>query len=173
MRDLTGPKLIRHAAGQDTQTEATPVSFDQLPLADAIKTVHGNGSRQLAVFSDPNCIYCKQLEPELAALNNVTIYTFLVPFQGDARPIAIWCAADRARAWRQWMLQGEAGTQKPDTQCDHPIARNLTLARRLGVQGTPTLFWNDGTRTDGYADRRALQARLNTAAQPYPVEKQP
>jgi thiol:disulfide interchange protein DsbC len=31
------------------------VDFASLPLADAIKVVKGNGSRKMAVFSDPNC----------------------------------------------------------------------------------------------------------------------
>ena len=182
MRDITGPKIAQRT-GQDgrAQTEsvsAAPVPLDQLPLADAIKTVRGNGQRKLAVFSDPNCVYCKQLEPELAGLDNVTVYTFLVPFQGEARPIAIWCAADRERAWRHWMLQADASLMKPDARCDHPIARNLELARRLRVQGTPTMIWADGSRTDGYVGRSVLEARFAevakvAAAQPVKTEKRP
>lgn len=161
MRDMTGPKLAAAAPA----TPAGPASAEridvaQLPLADAIKTVHGNGLRKLVVFSDPGCGYCRQLEPEIARLEDVTVYTFLVPFQGAAKPVAIWCAADRAMAWQRYMLQGDStllGTQA----CDHPLERNLTLARRLGVQGTPTLFWADGSRTDGYVGREVLEARLS------------
>jgi thiol:disulfide interchange protein DsbC len=164
MRDLTGPKLAAAApARSSTHTEPGKIDFAHLPLSDAIKTVHGNGRRKLAVFSDPGCGYCRQLEPELARLDDVTIYTFLVPFQGAATPIALWCAADRAQAWQRYMLQGDSsllGTQ----ECDHPIERNLALARRLGVQGTPTLFWADGGRTDGYVGHAALDARLKQAA---------
>lgn len=87
-----------------------------------------------------------------------------MPFQGEARPVAIWCSADRERAWRQWMLQADASLQQPTASCEHPIARNLELARRLGVQGTPTLIWADGTRTDGYVGRQVLEARLAEAA---------
>jgi len=168
MRDITGPKIAQRG-GQDgqAQTESAPaasIAFDQLPLADAIKSVRGNGQRKLAVFSDPNCVYCKQLEPELAGLDNVTVYTFLVPFQGEARPIAIWCAADRERAWHQWMLQGDASLLQAGAHCDHPVGRNLELARRLGVQGTPTLVWADGSRTSGYVGRSMLEARLTEAA---------
>jgi len=165
MRDLTGPKLA--AAAPATTTAATTtiekVDFSQWPLADAIKTVHGNGQRKVAVFSDPGCGYCRQLEPELARLEDVTVYTFLIPFQGAVNPVAIWCAADRALAWQRFMLQGDnslLGTQA----CDHPIERNLALARRLGVQGTPTLFWADGSRTDGYVGHEVLEARLNRAS---------
>ncbi|UEC01774.1 DsbC family protein [Burkholderia vietnamiensis] len=177
MRDITGPKLAQHATSQPAQADATssvPVDFEQLPFADAIKTVRGNGQRKVAVFSDPNCIYCKQLEPELAGLDNVTVYTFLVPFQGEGRPISIWCATDREKAWRQWMLQGDASQQNATTRCEHPIGRNLALARQLGVQGTPTLFWADGSRTDGYVGRSVLEARLAAIdAHTSSVEKQP
>jgi thiol:disulfide interchange protein DsbC len=163
MQDLTAPKLAqRLPAGelQEIAPEPTPVSFDALPLVDAITTVRGNGKARLAVFSDPNCVYCRRLETELAQLQDVTIHTFLVPFQGEARPVAIWCAGNRARAWERWMLHGDASLQQAGAACAHPVGRNLALARALRVQGTPTLFWSDGTRTDGYVELAALQAKL-------------
>jgi thiol:disulfide interchange protein DsbC len=168
MRDVTGPKLaaggVAQVASPSTESPtASPVSFDEMPWSDAIKTVHGRGTRRVALFSDPNCIYCKRLEPELAGIDDVTVYTFLVPFLGEERPIAVWCAADRERAWQQWMVQGEASLLRPGAACENPIARNLALARRLGVQGTPTLFWSDGSRTDGFVGRSVLEARLAEA----------
>lgn len=174
LHDLTGPKLARangvngtRGSGPESmRTAAAPVAFDRLPLSDAIKTVRGNGQRQVAVFSDPNCPYCKQLEPELAGLDNVTLYTFLVPFQGEAKPIAIWCAGDRAAAWQRLMLHGDASALNTGAACDHPIARNLALAHQLGVQGTPTLIWADGSRTEGFVGRAVLEARLAQIASP-------
>ena len=180
LRDITGPKLARADSvngAQGSASETAPVRFDQLPLSDAIKTVHGNGQRKAAVFSDPNCPYCKLLEPELAALDNVTLYTFLVPFQGEAKPIAIWCAGDRAAAWQRLMLHGDDSALKTDAACDHPIARNLALAHQLGVQGTPTLIWADGSRTEGFVGRAVLEARLAQISSPTTpqatAEKQP
>ena len=185
LRDITGPKLAqansanaaRGSAPETARTAAAPVRFDQLPLSDAIKTVRGNGQRKVAVFSDPNCSYCKQLEPELASLDSTTIYTFLLPFQGEAKPIAIWCAADRAEAWQRLMLHGDDSTLKTDAACDHPIARNLALAHQLGVQGTPTLIWADGSRTEGFVGRAVLEARLAQITSPTTpqatAEKQP
>lgn len=181
LKDLTGPKLAtasrsatgdpRHPASQEVRKEApptlaAPVAFDQLPLADAITTVRGNGQRRVAVFSDPGCSFCRQLEPALASLDNITIHTFLLPFQGQARPMAIWCAADKVQAWHRYMLQGDTSLlSTATTPCDHPLDRNLALAQRLGVQGTPTLIWADGSRTDGLIDRQALEARLQLLAQ--------
>ena len=185
LRDLTGPKLAqansvngaRGSTQETVRTAAAPFRFDRLPLSDAIKTVRGNGQRKVAVFSDPNCPYCKQLEPELAGLDNVTLYTFLVPFQGEAKPIAIWCAGDRAAAWQRLMLHGDASALNTGAACDHPIARNLALARQLGVQGTPTLIWADGSRTEGFVGRAVLEARLAQITSPTTpqatAEKQP
>ena len=181
MRDLTGPKLVAAAAAQGAVQGAGPdgiaaqsvssvgsLVFDQLPFEDAIKTVRGTGRRRIAVFSDPGCSYCRRLEPELAGLDDVTIYTFLLPFQGQARPVAIWCAADREQAWHRFMLQGDASMLSVASACDHPVDRNLALAHRLGVQGTPTLVWADGSRTDGYVDRAVLEARLRQVAEVRP-----
>ena len=169
MRDLTGPKLAASTnAASPPTAQATPekVAFDQLPLADALKTVHGNGRRKVVVFSDPGCPYCKRLETELAALQDVTIHTFLVPFQGSELPMAIWCANDREQAWQRYMLDGDQTqlqTQLASQPCANPLERNLALARRLGIQGTPTLIWTDGSRTDGYVGREVLQDRLARA----------
>jgi thiol:disulfide interchange protein DsbC len=191
MRDLTGPKLAQRAgdgratsetAGATAQQDAAPpVSFDQLPLADAISVRRGNGKRHVAVFSDPSCGFCKRLEAELATLDDVTVHTFLVPFLGEARPVAIWCAEERNHAWHQWMLRGDASAQRPNARCENPVARNLSLARALRVAGTPTMFWADGSRTDGYIDRSVIQSRLEGAAKaarpvavaPHKRERQP
>jgi thiol:disulfide interchange protein DsbC len=165
MTDMTGPRLLAAARAEPVAAEtasAATIAFGSLPIADAITTVRGNGRRQLAVFSDPGCSFCRRLEPELDGLDDVTIHTFLLPFQGMARPVAIWCAADRAQAWRQAMHDGAA--LPTATSCEHPIERNLALARQLGVNGTPTVLWADGTRTEGFVTRAVIEDRLARAA---------
>lgn len=160
-QDLTGPKL---AAAEREEARALVVPFKSLPLEDAIKTVRGDGSRVLAVVSDPLCPYCRRLEPELGKLDNVTIYTFLVPFKGDAAPMAIWCAEDRAKAWQQFMLGEDESVIRRQGECANPLQRNLALAQRLRVNGTPTLIFADGSRIAGYTAAAAIEARLRARA---------
>ena len=76
------------------------IDFKTLPLQDALKTVKGNGKRQLAVFSDPNCPYCKTLEASLNELNDVTIYTFMFPIKPQSVQSSkqVWCADQREHA---------------------------------------------------------------------------
>ena len=82
-----------------------------LDAKDAIK--FGKGSRKVYVFSDPDCQYCKQLEPELAKLQNAEVFVFMFPLVAlhpNSRVVAesIWCQKDRATAWRRYFLDDVA-----------------------------------------------------------------
>lgn len=137
------------------------VAFDSLPLERAIKQVKGDGSRQLAVFEDPNCGYCKQLHQTLRDVDNVTVYTFLFPIltpDSTTKSRDIWCASDRAQAWKDWMIDGKAA---PEAKCDTPIEANLALGRKLNIQGTPALFFSDGSRVNGALPLDALKKKLD------------
>jgi len=147
------------------------IDFGQLPLQDAIKTVRGNGSRILAVFSDPDCPYCRRLEPELAKVNDVTVYTFLMPLtqlhpEARAKAIAVWCAADRVDAWAKLMLGGETPA---NTDCAHPVDRNIALGERLQINGTPTMIAADGRIMPGAAGAAQIEAWLAMGRSPIPA----
>ena len=157
LQDVTGPKIAR---AQAKQGEPPAIDIGTLPLQDAIKTVRGTGERMLVVFSDPACPYCQRLEPELAKLKDVTVYTFLLPFQGAQTPAAIWCAPDRQQAWQRYMSAPDRALPAPSATCEHPLDRNLALARRLDVNGTPAVLFADGSRLNGYAQAPELDARL-------------
>lgn len=142
-RDLTAERMEKQQR----------IDFSQLPLGDAIKTVRGKGERVLVVFSDPDCPYCKRLEAELDKLDNVTLYIFPYPLEGlhpEAvdKAVAVWCAPDRARAWADLMKTGKVPAKR---DCENPIQRNIQLAQRLGINGTPTMVSADGRMLPGAA----------------------
>jgi thiol:disulfide interchange protein DsbC len=154
-RDLTAERESRRHS----------VDFSKLPLADAIPEVRGKGTRKLAVFSDPDCRYCRQLEGELKTLDDVAIYRFLLPLaslhpEARSKAVAIWCASDRLKAW-QGLLQGMAPTGNPD--CAHPIDRNIALANELQIFGTPTLIAGDGRLMPGMASAAEIERWLGAA----------
>lgn len=138
-------------------------SFSSLPLNLAIKTVKGDGSRVMAVFEDPNCPYCKKLHATMKNVDNVTVYTFLLNILSDDSTVKgrnIWCAADRSKAWEQWMDEGKAA---PAANCATPNDQVIALARKLHVMGTPTVYFYDGTRTITGFDVATLNARLDAS----------
>lgn len=124
--------------------------FDRLPLQDAFTIVRGKGERRLAIFVDPNCGFCKRYEQELATLDNVTLHVFLYPILGPDSQVKsehIWCAADKGKAWEDWMLRGVRPTP---AQCDTTaLTRNVAFGRDHRISGTPTTFVASGARLTG------------------------
>jgi thiol:disulfide interchange protein DsbC len=155
-RDLTAMRL----------ETLNKVEFGQLPLQDAIKVVRGNGSRVLAIFSDPDCPHCKNLEMSLIALNNVTIYTFLYPLAqlhpaARDKAVAVWCSANKAQAWENLMVRNQLGKPSGQDKCNHPIDRNIALGNKLGINGTPMIIAADGRQLPGALAADRLDAWLN------------
>lgn len=146
----------------ERQAEANKLDFDSLPLKDAIKKVKGDGSRRMAVFTDPDCPYCKRLEGELAKMDNVTIYIFPYPLEQlhpDAvrKSVAIWCAKDNVKAWDDFMLKG---VLPPDGKCANPISKIIEFGQKLGINGTPTIIMGNGRKVSGALPVDKLEASL-------------
>jgi len=151
---------------RERMDKLTEVKWDSLPLGNAIKVVKGNGSRKLAVFSDPDCPYCRKAEAEFAKLDDITIYNFAypLPMHPDAGRKAklVWCSKDRAKAWQDLMLKGTLPNGKAD--CDNPIDENLALGAKLRIDGTPAIIFPNGKRIPGYVDAKRLEAMLDGMA---------
>lgn len=147
---------------RERMNQLTAIKFDKLPLEQAFKQVHGNGKRRMATFEDPNCGYCKRLAKELAKIDNVTIYTFLVPVLGpdsEKKSQQIWCAADPVKTWNDWMIDNKA--PKNTASCDTSVIRkNGELAEKLKVRGTPALFFESGERIPGYIAQDVIEQKL-------------
>lgn len=149
---------------QERETALKAFDYDKLPLRDAVTWSRGNGSRQLVVFADPNCSYCRKFETLLGDVPNVTVHTFLIPILGDdsaAKARAIWCApvAKRGVIWRRWMVDAIAPPAAP--ACDtSALDRNLALQQRHGIVGTPSLVFRDGERVSGVMTSMALEKKF-------------
>lgn len=145
----------------------TAFDFSKLPVKDAIVIKQGRGTRKMAVFTDPNCGYCKRFERDLANLKDVTIYNFLYPILGPdstTKSRDIWCAKDPGQAWRDWMLNGRLPSSAP-ARCDFTaLDRNTELGRRHRVQGTPAAVFEDDSRLPGAVPAEQLEKQLAQAA---------
>lgn len=162
--------LFGHLYDMQTQRDLTVerkdtlarIDFAALPLADAVREVRGTGARTFAIFSDPDCPYCRRLEAEIKNLSDVTLYTFLMPIaslhpEARSKAIAIWCAPDRVEAWHTLMWRDE---KIPAQECAHPVDRNVALGERLGINGTPTLVAADGRVLPGAASLAQIESWL-------------
>lgn len=148
------------------QAELSKINFSDLPLDVAVKNVRGKGTRVIATFEDPNCGYCKQFAKELTKVDDVTIYTFLLPIlsaDSSNKADAIWCSADRGKAWTDLMVNNKAPASAA-AKCTAPSAKVKELAQKYGINGTPTIFFSNGLRVPGYMPAAKLEEMLKTAA---------
>lgn len=158
----TGANLTR-----ERERKFGAIKWASLPFDDAISIVRGNGRRKIAVFSDPNCPYCKRFEKDLARLGDSTVHVFLYPVikpESLVQTKAVWCAADRAQAWRDLMLRDLQPTAKPD--CATPVEKLVALGHRLGANSTPTWFVETGERYSGALALDDLRKILDEASPP-------
>jgi len=160
-------EIIEIATGKNIteqkQADLNRIKWSELSPTNALKVVRGNGNRQLAVFSDPNCGYCKRLDKSLQQLDNVTVYTYLIPIlsaDSAQKSKQIWCSADPQKAYIDWMINGIAPSGKSD--CTTPLDKNMAFAKTYGITGTPTIFFTDGSRFPGAVQITDIEKKFSS-----------
>ena len=114
-----------------------------LPLDKAVKI--GNGKKVVIEFTDPDCPYCRKASEFFIKRTDVTRYVFFAPL---AHPAAInkiqyiLGAEDKARVYDEMMHGMEIPKSAPAVKDDiKALAQeHMALAKKMGVQGTPTFF---------------------------------
>ncbi len=151
---------------EEKKLKAMAFPFDQLPFDLAIKKVKGDGSRKVAVFSDPDCPFCRRLEKDLEKVTDVTIYIFLFPIEqlhpkAPEMARAIWCAPDRAKAWDEYMLKN---VLPKSAKCDTPVDKLVAFGQSKKINGTPTIFFADGKRVPGAIPAERFEELLSKSS---------
>jgi len=129
------------------------VDWSTLPLRNAVISGDRNGT-PVAVFTDPDCPFCRDLEKELLKVKGIKFYTFLYPLgsihkHARAKSEAIWCAKNQHKALQDVMLHDKQASDLKSSVCNSPIVDNIKLGESLGIKGTPTLIAKDGRKHSG------------------------
>ncbi len=143
----------------DRLKEFRKVNTSTLPLENAIPM--GQGKRKLYVFTDPECHFCSQLHQELKLIKDLQVFFFLYPLTPASyeKAKAIWCSQSRLKA----LEEAHEGKEFPPSSCDtSPIDRNMQLGKRLLVESTPTLLFQNGKMVEGYAASDAVENLLRS-----------
>ncbi|UFS70821.1 DsbC family protein [Geomonas sp. RF6] len=136
-----------------------------LPLEKAVKI--GDGKKKVVEFTDPDCPYCRKAAEFFTKRTDVTRYVFFAPL---AHPAAInkiqyiLGAPNKAEAYDAMMVGQEIpANAKPASEAVKALAQeHLSLAKKVGVQGTPTFFIN-GQQIVG-ADTKKIEQLLGPPA---------
>ncbi len=139
-RNLTEERLRKLSA----------IDWNQLPFQWAVTMRRGDGRRQIAIFSDPNCPFCQKFEKDLVTINDITVHIFpwaVIKPESVRQAKSVWCSKDRVKAWNDLMLKRVEPTAPTD--CENPIDELIALGTRLGATSTPTWFLPNGERYVG------------------------
>jgi thiol:disulfide interchange protein DsbC len=150
---------------EQRRDEITTVDFSSLPLDKAIRIVHGDGRRRVAIFEDPDCPFCRRLEKDIVELDNTTMYILLFPLtqlhpDAMARATSIYCAEDRGHVWLEYL---QHSVEPPHLECATPMSDISDFAQKIGVTGTPTLIFEDGRRAAGAIPLSKIEAYVMRA----------
>ncbi|MBE28621.1 thiol:disulfide interchange protein [bacterium] len=122
------------------------------------------------VFTDVDCPYCAKLHANMNQMNNlgITVKYLASPLE-QLHPNAqsamekIWCAENRELAMHNYKTK----RYLPESaDCINPVASQLAISKQLGVNGTPSIFFENGTNLPGYLPPKDILNRiLQTVAQ--------
>ncbi|MBS7457787.1 DsbC family protein [Coralloluteibacterium stylophorae] len=126
-----------------------------------------NPDYTVTVFTDIECGYCQKLHSEIEDYNarGIAVEYLFFPrsgLDGSAyrKAVSVWCADDR----RQALTDAKAGRSVPGRSCDNPVAADFEAGQRMGIEGTPAVFNEDGRQLGGYLPAAQMRQRLDQLA---------
>ncbi len=136
------------------QPEAKKLDTSTIPLADAVVMGDPNAALKVIVFDDPDCPYCKKLHNEIKTIiskrKDIAFYIKLYPL---AMHPAAYAKSKAIVCERSVKLLDDAfnGVELPKPECDtDDVDKTITLAKSLGINGTPGIVLPNGTLIPGY-----------------------
>jgi len=127
---------------------------------DKIVFKAANEKYVIHVFTDVDCPYCAKLHNNMAEMNElgITVKYLAAPLaqlhpQAQSKMEKIWCAENKNLAMHNYKIYR---VLPKSSNCDNPVAEQLAISQHLGVNGTPSIFFSNGTNLPGYQDPQTL-----------------
>lgn len=128
----------------------------------------GKVRHTVRVFTDVDCSYCRKLHSQITEYTDrgIEIRYLAYPRTGVNttsyfKAVSVWCADDRRAA----ITSAKAGQPISRKSCENPVRDHMSLGNRVGVSGTPTLVFADGSVLPGYASPDQLLEYLDARFQ--------
>lgn len=148
---------------QEQRSKLILKSIEAIGEKNMVVVGPATAQRTITVFTDVDCPYCARLHQEVPKLNKagVKVRYLLYPRAGKGsetykKSVAVWCAKDRVKA----IGTAKAGGKIEIKSCANPVDEHLKLGAEVGVEGTPTMIFDDGRIVPGFAPADKLLAAL-------------
>lgn len=139
----------------DQSGEQLIIPMDMSKLKTDAGIVFGKGKKDLFVFTDPECPYCKKMDQEVLAKlskDEYTVYVYLFPlsFHQHAEAMSLHILSKKSSDDKMKALhaissgsvdfENASYTEAERIKLKASLAKQVEIAQSLGVTGTPTLF---------------------------------
>lgn len=141
----------------ERKAQLSRLDWQELPLDAAVH--YGEGPLRLAIFSDPDCPWCRKLNKALRQAKGIEVWEIMFPVPAlhptaRDKAVGILCHAQPAEALAHVMdgkpIDGEPPTADCTTWAQQRVDQAMAFGRAHGIQGTPTLVAPDGRVRNGY-----------------------
>lgn len=149
--------------GDAAATERMARLIESVPESKMIVYGPEKPKRYITIFTDIDCGYCRKLHREVPQLTEAGIQVRYLAYpragvgsDSHKKYVSVWCNDDQQTA----LTDAKSGKDVATAGCDNPIEETYNLGREVGVRGTPTIIFDDGTVTPGYLPPEQLIAQL-------------
>ncbi len=149
--------------GDAAKAERIATVIEDVPISKMIIFGPQDAKRHITVFTDIDCGYCRKLHNEVTDLTDAGIQVRYLAFpragvgsESHKKYVSVWCNADQQSA----LTTAKNGGSVPAASCENPVTETYNLGQQVGVRGTPTIIFDDGTLTPGYLPSAELIRRL-------------
>lgn len=133
------------------------------PKDSILFKAEGKTKAVVYVFTDVDCGYCRKLNSQMSAYNQLGIEIRYLAYpragiqsESADKLITAWCSVDKQQALT--LLKEEK--QLPKLSCNNPVAAQYALGGRLGIKGTPSFWLQSGELKSGYLSPEELAKLL-------------
>lgn len=119
----------------------------------------------ITVFTDVDCAYCRRLHQNVAKYTEAGVEVRYVAYPREGagseawdKAEAVWCAGNPREALTR-AKRGEAVQKAARCDTSH-VSHSYLLASQMGIQGTPLIVLDDGSRINGYLPAEELLPRI-------------
>ncbi len=169
--DFAKKYLMQGVMAKVDDLKVTPVKIKEKPDVSKLMSVNsvliGNpkASKQIFVFSDPDCPFCRAMHAELLQLvADMDIAVYIKPFPADIHPGAYEKSQTILEMNSLEILNkafaGEEIPHPKDVNNKSAIEDVIGLAKSLGIKGTPAILLPNGKIEVGFRNVASLKKML-------------
>ncbi len=152
MENLTGLRYL----------DLNRIDVSAIPLEDAVVIGNPEAKKKVIVFDDPDCGWCKKLHGEIKQVvaREPGVAFFVRVYSRSNNPASVKKARSIVCGKKnsaKLLDDAFAGKELPAGNCKtNAVEETATLARKLGIRGTPAMILPDGRLVSGYMKADAL-----------------